>query len=113
LSGTAQSEPASGSSELVQVLRAAEKEMRDLKDEYVSTEHLALAIARHPGKAGDALRTAGASREQLLRAIVEVRGPHRVTDENPEEKFQALDRYGRDLTEAAAEGKLDPVIGRD
>src|SRR5438309_1393875 len=59
LSGTAQPEPASGSSELVQVLRAAEKEMRDLKDEYVSTEHLALAIAAHPGKAGDALRTAG------------------------------------------------------
>jgi ATP-dependent Clp protease ATP-binding subunit ClpB len=106
-------EPAGGSTELGQILRDAEKEMRDLKDEYVSTEHLMLAIAGHPGKAGDALRSAGASREQLLKALSEVRGSHRVTDQNPEDKFQALERFGRDLTEAAAQGKLDPVIGRD
>jgi ATP-dependent Clp protease ATP-binding subunit ClpB len=106
-------EPAGGSTELGQILRDAEKEMRDLGDEYVSTEHLMLAIAGHPGKAGDALRSAGASREQLLKALSEVRGSHRVTDENPEDKFQALERFGRDLTEAAAQGKLDPVIGRD
>jgi ATP-dependent Clp protease ATP-binding subunit ClpB len=106
-------EPAGGSSELVQVLRAAEKEMRDLGDEYVSTEHLMLAIAAHPGKAGDALRSAGATRDALLKALSEVRGSHRVTDQNPEDKFQALERFGRDLTEAAAQGKLDPVIGRD
>ena len=106
-------EPAGGSSELVQVLRSAENEMRELGDDYVSTEHLLLAIAAHPGKAGDALREAGASKDELLKALQEVRGSHRVTDQNPEDKFQALERFGRDLTEAAAEGKLDPVIGRD
>jgi ATP-dependent Clp protease ATP-binding subunit ClpB len=106
-------EPAGGSSELVQVLRGAENEMRELGDEYVSTEHLVLAIAGHPGKAGDSLRSAGASKDELLKALQEVRGSHRVTDQNPEDKIQALERFGRDLTQAAAEGKLDPVIGRD
>jgi ATP-dependent Clp protease ATP-binding subunit ClpB len=106
-------EPAGGSSELVQILRAAETEMRDLKDEYVSTEHLLLALAAHPGGAGDALRANGATRDELLKALSEVRGSQRVTDQSPEEKFQALEKYGRDLTEAAAAGKLDPVIGRD
>ena len=113
LSAEAGAEPAGGSGELVQVLRTAENEMRELNDEYVSTEHLMLAIAAHPGKAGDALRSVGATREELLKAIAEVRGSHRVTDQNPEDKFQALERFGRDLTEAAAQGKLDPVIGRD
>src|SRR5690349_9126250 len=113
LSGQGGSEPAAGSGELVQILRAAEKEMRELGDEYVSTEHLALAIAAHPGKAGDALRSNGAGRDALLKALGEVRGSHRVTDQNPEDKFQALERFGHDLTEAAAQGKLDPVIGRD
>jgi ATP-dependent Clp protease ATP-binding subunit ClpB len=106
-------EPAGGSSELVQILRAAETEMRELKDDYVSTEHVLLALAAHPGGAGDALRTNGATRDDLLKALSEVRGSQRVTDQNPEEKFQALEKYGRDLTEAAAAGKLDPVIGRD
>src|ERR1700744_4026634 len=106
-------EPAGGSSELVQILRAAESEMRELKDEYVSTEHLLLALAAHPGGAGDALRGSGATHDELLKALSEVRGSHRVTDQNPEDKFQALERFGRDLTEAAAQGKLDPVIGRD
>jgi ATP-dependent Clp protease ATP-binding subunit ClpB len=106
-------EPAGGSTELVQILRTAETEMRELNDEYVSTEHLLLALAAHPGGAGDALRQNGASREPLLKALGEVRGSHRVTDENPEDKFRALEKYGRDLTEAAAQGKLDPVIGRD
>jgi ATP-dependent Clp protease ATP-binding subunit ClpB len=106
-------EPAGGSTELVQVLRAAENEMRELHDEYVSTEHLLLALAAHPGGAGDALRSSGATRDELIKALNEVRGSHRVTDENPEDKFQALEKYGRDLTEAAAQGKLDPVIGRD
>jgi ATP-dependent Clp protease ATP-binding subunit ClpB len=113
LQGSGSAEPAGGSSELVQILRDAEKEMRELKDEYVSTEHLMLAIAEHPGQAGRVLRSVGATREQLLKALSEVRGSHRVTDENPEDKFRALERYGRDLTEAAAQGKLDPVIGRD
>src|SRR5436305_1268051 len=106
-------EPAGGSSELTQVLRDAEGEMRELKDEYLSTEHLLLALAKHPGGAGDALRVSGATREELLKALGEVRGSHRVTDQNPEDKFQALERFGRDLTEAASQGKLDPVIGRD
>jgi ATP-dependent Clp protease ATP-binding subunit ClpB len=108
-------EPAGGSSELTQILRAAETEMRELHDEYVSTEHLLLALAgSSPStRAGDALRSAGATREDLLKALTEVRGSHRVTDQNPEEKFQALEKYGRDLTEAASAGQLDPVIGRD
>ena len=87
--------------------------MRELGDEYVSTDHLLLSIVTHPGKAGDALRSAGASKDELLKALQEVRGSHRVTDQNPEDKVQALERYGRDLTEAAEQGKLDPVIGRD
>jgi ATP-dependent Clp protease ATP-binding subunit ClpB len=106
-------EPAGGSGELVQTLRAAENEMRDLKDEYVSTEHLMLALSGHPGGAGDALRSNGATHDELIKALGEVRGSHRVTDQNPEEKFQALEKYGRDLTDAAQQGKLDPVIGRD
>jgi ATP-dependent Clp protease ATP-binding subunit ClpB len=94
-------------------MRTAETEMRDLKDEYISTEHLMLAIAAHPGEAGRVMRSVGATRAALLKALAEVRGSHRVTDQNPEDKFQALERFGRDLTEAAAQGKLDPVIGRD
>jgi ATP-dependent Clp protease ATP-binding subunit ClpB len=111
--GSGGHEPAGGSGELVQIMRGAESEMRELKDEYVSTEHLMLALAAHPGAAGDALRSAGASHDELARALSEVRGSYRVTDQNPEDKFQALEKYGRDLTEAAAQGKLDPVIGRD
>jgi len=106
-------EPAGGSSELVQILRDAETEMRQLRDEYVSTEHILLALSSHPGSAGDALRSNGASHDELIKALSEVRGSHRVTDQSPEDKFQALEKYGRDLTEAAAQGKLDPVIGRD
>src|SRR5579859_1248320 len=110
--GAPGAEPAGASSEIVQILRAAENEMRELGDDYVSTQHLLLAIAAHPGPAGDALRHAGADRDQLLRALAEI-GAGRVTDENPEDKFQALERFGRDLTSAAREGRLDPVIGRD
>jgi ATP-dependent Clp protease ATP-binding subunit ClpB len=113
IQGSGSAEPAGGSTELVQILRDAETEMRELKDEYVSTEHLMLAIAKHPGKAGDALRSNGAGHDALIKALSEVRGSHRVTDENPEDKYMALERFGRDLTEAAAQGKLDPVIGRD
>jgi ATP-dependent Clp protease ATP-binding subunit ClpB len=101
------------SSELVRVLRDAEGEMRDLKDEYVSTEHILLALAGHPSKAGDTLRAHGATKEALLAAVTEVRGPHRVTDQAAEDKYRALEKYGRDLTEEAEKGKLDPVIGRD
>ncbi|MGZ6695774.1 MAG: ATP-dependent chaperone ClpB [Solirubrobacteraceae bacterium] len=110
---TAGGEAAGPSSELVRVLRDAEGEMRALKDEYVSTEHLLLALAAHPSPAGDALRAAGATADALRQAIAEVRGPHRVTDQSAEDKYQALEKFGRDLTAEAAEGRLDPVIGRD
>jgi ATP-dependent Clp protease ATP-binding subunit ClpB len=106
ITGDASSAPALGS-ELIDLLRAADDEARGLGDEYVSTEHLLLALAGH------AKVDAGATRDQLLEAVQEVRGPHRVTDQNPEERYQALERFGRDLTEAAEQGKLDPVIGRD
>src|ERR1700742_3305172 len=86
--GGASAEPAGGSSELVQILRAAESEMRDLGDEYVSTEHLMLALAAHPGGAGEALRSSGAPREALLKALSEVRGSHRVTHDSPEDKLR-------------------------
>jgi ATP-dependent Clp protease ATP-binding subunit ClpB len=94
---TAEAEPTMAA-ELASVLRAAEREMRELKDEYVSVEHLLLAIAGHGGPAGKALRAVGAARERLLRALADVRGSHRVTDQSPEDKFQALERYCRDLT---------------
>src|SRR6195256_4907999 len=101
------------SSELVQVLRAAEKQAGALKDEYISTEHLLLALAEAKSPAGEALRAAGADHDALLRAVEDVRGPHRVTDPNPEDKYQALEKYGRDLTDEARRGQLCPVIGRD
>jgi ATP-dependent Clp protease ATP-binding subunit ClpB len=110
---TAGGEAAGPSSEFVRVLREGEEEMRELKDEYVSTEHLLLALAEHSSRAGEALRDAGARRDALEKAISEVRGPHRVTDQSAEDKYRALEKYGRDLTEEAEQGKLDPVIGRD
>ncbi|HEV7845009.1 MAG TPA: Clp protease N-terminal domain-containing protein, partial [Thermoleophilaceae bacterium] len=100
------SAPALGQ-DLVRLLQAADDEARGLGDEYVSTEHLLLALAAEPAI------DAGASRDQLAQAVEQVRGPHRVTDQNPEDRYQALERFGRDLTEAAEAGKLDPVIGRD
>ncbi len=109
----ASTEPVGPSSDLVAVLQAAEAEARELGDEYVSTEHLLLALAQSKGSPGDQLRAAGATKESLLKAIAEVRGPHKVTDQSPEDKYQALERYGRDLTKVAEEGKLDPVVGRD
>src|SRR6478752_199357 len=81
--------------------------------ESVSTEHVLLALAGHPSKAGDALRAHGATKDALLQAITEVRGPHRVTDQGAEDKYMALEKYGRNLTEEAEKGGLDPVIGRD
>src|SRR5918992_349546 len=85
----------------------ADEEARGFGDEYVSTEHLLLALA------GDPNIDTGASRDQLADAVAQVRGPHRVTDQNPEDKYQALEKYGRDLTAEAEQGRLDPVIGRD
>ena len=99
--------------ELVSVLRGAEREAGKLSDQYVSTEHLLLALAGEDGVAGRALASVGATHERLLAALAEVRGSHRVTDQSPEEKYEALERFGTDLTQAAEQGKLDPVIGRD
>ncbi len=107
------SEPGQPSAELVAVLRAAENHAKALADEYISTEHLLLALADDKSRAGQALRAVGASQDRLLQALAEVRGPHRVTDQSPEEKYQALERFGRDFTKLAEEGALDPVIGRD
>src|ERR1700739_2795036 len=102
------------SSALTKVLDQAFREAANFKDEYVSTEHLLLGVAHQKGDAArDALLAVGATREALLQALAEVRGSQRVTDQNPEDKFQALEKYAKDLTEAAAQGKLDPVIGRD
>ncbi len=113
LAGGGGSETTGPSQELLDVLRAAEAQMRELGDSYISTEHLALALAASGGTTGDVLRSVGAGQESLRRALAEVRGSQRVTDQHPEDKFQALEKYGRDLTEAAAAGQLDPVIGRD
>ncbi len=97
-----------------QTLERAQKEAERLKDEYVSTEHLLLALAQdRDGAAGRTLAGAGVNAEAIYKALVEIRGNQRVTDPNPEEKYQALQRYSRDLTDLARRGKLDPVIGRD
>jgi ATP-dependent Clp protease ATP-binding subunit ClpB len=105
--------PSVPGSELLAVLRAAEREAGTLGDQYVSTEHLLLALSVEQDPAGRALASVGATHERLLQALAEVRGSHRVTDQSPEEKYEALERYGTDLTQAAEQGKLDPVIGRD
>ncbi len=91
------------SRELTTLLDAADAARRELHDEYLSTEHLLLALAER----------LGVDREDLLAALAQVRGSHRVTSQNPEEQYQALEKYGRDLTEAARAGEIDPVIGRD
>ncbi len=96
-----------------QLLDRAEEEARRLQDEYVSTEHLLLAAAEAGGDAQRLLEAAGAGREQILGALQQVRGGQRVTSQNPEGTYQALERYGRDLTRDAREGRLDPVVGRD
>jgi ATP-dependent Clp protease ATP-binding subunit ClpB len=100
--------------DLGKVLEAAAKLAPQFQDEYISVEHLLLAIVSVPGtSAAQILARYGVNRDALLRSIQELRGSHRVTDESPEGKFEALKRYGRDLTELARAGKLDPVIGRD
>ena len=94
---------------------AAEKEATQLKDAYLSTEHFLLAIAGEGGRTPGvlALQAIGATRDRILETLVAVRGSQRVTDQSPEAKYEALEKYGRDLTVLAREGKLDPVIGRD
>jgi ATP-dependent Clp protease ATP-binding subunit ClpB len=101
------------SSELSKVLEAAQAVATELKDEFVSTEHLLLALVRTKGKAQDTLKLNAVGEKELLAAMQKVRGSARVTDQTPEGKFQALEKYGIDLVERAESGKLDPVIGRD
>ena len=107
------------SNALTKVLDRASKEAENFKDDYVSTEHLLLALTEAPKSGGqpdpvrDALVAAGATHDAVLKALSAVRGSQRVTDQNPEAKFQALTKYGKDLTDLARRGKLDPVIGRD
>ncbi|MFQ5914990.1 MAG: ATP-dependent chaperone ClpB [Nitrospinota bacterium] len=99
---------------LKQIMDASSKEAGGMKDEFISVEHLLLVLAdKSAGEAGDILTSKGATRENILKALSEIRGSQRVTDPNPEEKYQALERYGRDLTDLARRGRLDPVIGRD
>src|SRR5258705_8847689 len=101
------------SRETQDVLNQAQKEADRLKDEYVSTEHLLLALAEVKSLARDILSVNGVKHSVILTALKDIRGGQRVTDQDPEAKYQALQRYGRDLVELARQGKLDPVIGRD
>src|ERR671936_806244 len=101
------------SQRLARAIQSAQKEAERLKDDYVSTEHLFLGAIEAGGPVADALQRAGITRERTLGALAQVRGNQRVTDPNPEAKYKALEKYGRDLTELARAGKLDPVIGRD
>ncbi|UCC85455.1 MAG: ATP-dependent chaperone ClpB [Gemmatimonadota bacterium] len=113
----ARQEGASGampSRELAQVLDEAEKEARELGDQFVSSEHLLLALhSKTASTAGPLLKGLGSTREGLLQAIQDMRGPHRVTDRDAEEKYQTIQKFTIDLTDMARRGKLDPVIGRD
>jgi len=106
------------STDAYRLLEAADAQRSTLGDDYLSTEHMLLAMSAMErtagaGGVGDLLRSFGVSHDAVLGALQEVRGSHRVTSENPEEQYQALEKYGRDLTEDARKGKLDPVIGRD
>ena len=98
---------------LGRVLARAEQEAGKLKDDYISVEHVLIAMLDEPGAASRILREAGMTHDKLMETLQKVRGNQRVTSANPEATYQALERYGRDLTKMAASGKLDPVIGRD
>jgi ATP-dependent Clp protease ATP-binding subunit ClpB len=98
---------------LGRVLARAEQEAAKLKDEYISVEHVLIAMLDEPGAASKILREAGLTHDKLMATLAKVRGSQRVTSANPEATYQALEKYGRDLTKLAAQGKLDPVIGRD
>jgi ATP-dependent Clp protease ATP-binding subunit ClpB len=119
VSGSSGAQQPSMSSQINQVLEKSFKEADGFKDEYVSTEHMLLALAslkrdlKHGDSAQELLARHGATHDAILKALTAVRGSQRITDQNPEAKYQALERYARDLTEQARRGKLDPVIGRD
>src|SRR5512135_3019081 len=99
---------------LARVLENANRQAANLHDEFVSTEHLLLALMENAGGATERIvRATGINRDAVLRALTQIRGNQRVTSQNPETTYQALEKYGRDLTDLARKGKLDPVIGRD
>jgi ATP-dependent Clp protease ATP-binding subunit ClpB len=98
---------------LNRLLTQAEDEAKRLKDQFISVEHLLLAMTEDGGTTGRLFKELGISRERLMQALQEIRGSQRVTSQNPEATYEALERYGRDLTQLAGQGKLDPVIGRD
>ncbi len=98
---------------LHEILNNAVKEAESLKDEYVSTEHILIAMAQSHSDVGQILKSMGVTRDRIYKILVEIRGHQRIEDQNPEDKYQALKRYGKDVTELARKGKLDPVIGRD
>ncbi len=102
-----------GSQRLDKVMGSAEELARGFKDEYVSTEHMLLTILEAGGPGAQILKSFGVTGEDTLRALADIRGSQRVTDQSPEEKYQSLERFARDLTAEARKGKLDPVIGRD
>src|SRR5438445_3361368 len=101
------------SQDAYRILEAADQERTGLDDDYLSTEHLLLAMSEVPGGVGDLLRNLDVTHDAVLEALRSIRGSHRVTTESPEDQYNALERFGRDLTEEARKGKLDPVIGRD
>jgi ATP-dependent Clp protease ATP-binding subunit ClpB len=98
---------------ITQLMTEAEDEAKRLKDDFVSVEHVLLAATSDKGATGRLLKEFGVTRDRLMRALQDVRGSQRVTSQNPESTYEALEKYGRDLTKLAAQGKLDPVIGRD
>jgi ATP-dependent Clp protease ATP-binding subunit ClpB len=101
------------SPQLTELFGKAQKEADAFRDQYVSTEHLLLSLAEFKGRAGELLRRNGVRRDQILRVLQNIRGSQTITDQNPEDKYQALARYAKDYTDLARKGKLDPVIGRD
>ena len=101
------------SQSLAKVFDDAAEEAKNLKDDYVSTEHVLLSLSNDKGKAGQLLRDNGIAYKDILSALKDIRGTQRVTSQNPEDTYQSLEKYGRDLNELAKQGKLDPVIGRD
>ncbi len=110
VAGGAQPQP---DQELVKVFEIATAESGTMKDDFVSTDHLLIALSKAPSKAQNVLKLAAVTEKELLAGLQAVRGSSRVTDQSPEEKFQALEKYGIDLVQRASQGKLDPVIGRD
>ena len=101
------------SPQLNELLGRAQKEAEKFRDQFVSTEHLLLALAESKTRSGELLRKLGVQRDQVLKVLQGIRGSQTITDQNPEDKYQALARYSKDYTDLARKGKLDPVIGRD